>query len=282
MRFSKIYIEITNICNLNCSFCSNNKRLKEEMSLDNFEKILKKITPYTKMIYLHVKGEPLLHSKLEDILELTKKYNFKVKITTNGTLLKEKYDILKEFTNIKQINISLQSENHDKNYFYNVFDIATKLSKKIPIVYRIWLLNEYTLNKLSTMIVDKIIDYYKLDNNIQKELLNNKNIMIQKNIFLDKDNKFIWPENIKKSSDKFGKCLGTRSHIAILVNGDVVPCCLDSNGIITFGNIFHNNLEEILENKLFQEINLGFKKGVVVHNLCKNCEFRKARFKLSK
>lgn len=276
MRFQKIYIEITNICNLNCSFCSKDTRLKEEMSLDNFERILKEITPYTKMIYLHVKGEPLMHSKLKEVLLLTKKYNFKVKITTNGTLLKEKCNILNEVDNIKQINISLQAENKKANYFEDIFEAVELLSKKISIVYRIWLLNNYHLNKLSTIIVDKIINYYKID--LKEEILTKKNINIKKNIFLDKDNKFIWPQNTKKNNHKLGRCLGTRSHIAILVNGDVVPCCLDSNGIITFGNIFQNSLNEILENKKFKEINLGFKNGIIVHNLCKNCEFRKQRF----
>ncbi len=93
MRFKKIYVEITNICNLRCSFCSIDNREYKELSLEEFENILKKIKPYTNTIYLHVKGEPLLHSKLDSILKLTKEYNFNVKITTNGTLLKEKYPI---------------------------------------------------------------------------------------------------------------------------------------------------------------------------------------------
>ncbi len=117
MKFTKIYIEITNICNLNCSFCSKDNRELKEMTLDEFEHILKEIKQYTNTIYLHIKGEPLLYSKLNEILLLTKKYNINVRITTNGTLLKEKYNILKEFDNIKQINISLHSENNKKNYF---------------------------------------------------------------------------------------------------------------------------------------------------------------------
>ena len=156
MRFSKIYIEITNICNLNCSFCSKDNRLKKELSLQEFDIILKKIRQYTNTIYLHVKGEPLLHSKLLEILELTEKYNFKVKITTNGTLLKSKLNILQKFTNIKQINVSLHCENNLENYFTNVFNTCDILAKNIPIVYRIWLLDNYKLDKLSTIIVDNL------------------------------------------------------------------------------------------------------------------------------
>ena len=82
----KIYIEITNNCNLNCSFCPKTKRTKEYMSIENYEEILKKINNYTDYIYLHVKGEPLLHPKIIDIIKLSEKYNLKVNLTTNGSL----------------------------------------------------------------------------------------------------------------------------------------------------------------------------------------------------
>lgn len=68
MKFKKIYVEITNICNLNCSFCSKDNLKKKEMSLQEFDKVLSKIRQYTDTIYLHVKGEPLLHSKQKKFL----------------------------------------------------------------------------------------------------------------------------------------------------------------------------------------------------------------------
>ena len=274
MRFTKIYVEITNICNLNCSFCSNDNRKLKEMNLSEFEHILKEIKPYTNNIYLHVKGEPLLHSKLENILLLTKKYHLNVRITTNGTLLKEKYSVLKKFDNIKQINISLHSENKKKKYFEDIFEICDLLCNNIPIVYRIWTLENNTLNKLSTLIVDKIITYYKLDKSFKKDVLNNKNIKITNNIYLDKGNKFIWPSNTDYTGNNKGSCLGTRTHIAILVDGTVVPCCLDSKGIINLGNIFEKKLDNILSSSKFQEINKGFLNQEIKENLCKNCNFR--------
>lgn len=278
MRFKKIYVEITNNCNLNCSFCSLDNREKRELSLQEFDKILNKIRHYTSSIYLHVKGEPLLHSNFDKILDITKKYNIKVKITTNGTLLKQRTNILQKYDNIRQINISLHSENKLKDYFENVFKSCDTLSKKIPIVYRIWLLDNYNLDKLSTSIVDKIINYYQLDNSFKEKVLNEKNIKIKDNIYLDKDNEFIWPEKEDASNNDYGTCLGTRSHIAILSNGDVVPCCLDSKGILKLGNIIEDDLENILESDLFKEINNGFRNNKLVCNLCKNCNYRKQKF----
>lgn len=278
MRFQKIYVEITNKCNLSCSFCSKDNREIKELSLHEFDTILNKIRQYTNCIYLHVKGEPLLHSKFEEMLEITKKYNLNVKITTNGTLLNNRLITLQKFDNIRQINISLHSENSIKDYFEKVFKTSDILSLKIPIVYRIWLLNDYHLDKLSTIIVDKIIAYYNLNNSFYEKVLKEKNIKIKDNIYLDKDNEFTWPDNINDNNNNFGKCLGTRSHIAILSNGDIVPCCLDSKAILKLGNIFENDLEEVLNSKLFKEINHGFKNNKLVCNLCKNCNFRKIKF----
>ena len=116
MKFKRIYIEITNICNLKCSFCSNSKRNKKEMSIDEFELVMSKITMYTDYIYLHVMGEALSHHYLDDILSICKKYNKKVCITTNGVFLKDRLDILSKYDNIYQINISLHSENNKDNY----------------------------------------------------------------------------------------------------------------------------------------------------------------------
>lgn len=101
MKFKKVYIEITNVCNLNCSFCIKDNRIRKSMSVYEFENILKKVDGYTDYIYLHVKGEPLIHNNLDEILSLTSRYNKYVNITTNGVFLKDKVDILKKYNNIR-------------------------------------------------------------------------------------------------------------------------------------------------------------------------------------
>ena len=148
-RFSKIYVEITNICNLHCSFCSIDNLPKKEMGVDEFRTVIDKIKEFTDNIYLHVKGEPLLHSRLDEILSICEDNKLNIRMTTNGTLLKTKKNILAKHK-IKQVNVSLHSENANKNYFEDVFRTCDELSKNTTIIYRIW------VNKLSTMIVDKI------------------------------------------------------------------------------------------------------------------------------
>lgn len=269
-RFSKIYVEITNKCNLNCSFCSIDNLEKKEMSIKEFEIVIKKIKDYTDNIYLHVKGEPLLHSNLDGILDICDKYGMGVRMTTNGTLLKSKKDILLKH-NIKQINISLHSENNYPNYFEDIFNTCDELSNKITIIYRLWTLTN--LNKLSTTIVDKINSHYMFSNKVIDAIKSEKNIKIKDNIYIDKDLEFDWPKINNKKSE-YGTCLGTKSHIAILSNGIITPCCLDSSGIIKLGNIFNEDLIDVLNSELFNSIHSGFKNNILVHDLCKSCTYR--------
>ena len=272
-RFSKIYVEITNKCNLSCSFCSMDSLPKREMTIEEFRLVIEKIKKYTDNIYLHVKGEPLLHSKLGEILAICNNNDIKVSITTNGTLLEKKKDLLLNY-NIKQINVSLHSENNENDYFDKVFNTCDMLSKKITIIYRIWTLPSLDLDKISTTIVDKINSHYKLSSNIVNKIKKEKNIKIGNNMYVDKDYEFVWPK-IDDNKCDIGTCLGTKSHIAILSNGTVVPCCLDSNGIINLGNIFKDNLDSILNSNLFKMINDGFKHNKITCELCKSCNFRK-------
>ena len=164
--FRKIYIEITNICNLKCKFCPETSRGKEFMSLENFEEVIKKIHKYTKLVCLHVKGEPLLHNQLEDILKILEKYNLRTNITTNGTLIKEKFEILKRSKAVRQINFSihsfLQNESLSKEYLQDIFESSEKL-EDIIVSYRLWNLKSIKENNINTEIIKQIEDYYNVN-----------------------------------------------------------------------------------------------------------------------
>mgnify|MGYP004456769941 FL=1 len=277
-KFKKIYIEITNICNLNCSFCSKDNRIKESISLTNMEELLKKINDYTDYVYLHVKGEPLLHPNLKEILDLCEKYHKKVNITTNATLLKAKEKILSHPA-IRQINLSVHSENQEKNYLEEIFEVTDKLKEK-NIVYRFWTMNDNNLNKKSTELVEKIINHYKLSPEIVEKIKTDNNIKINSNTYVNKANQFVWPNiNNDYYNDK-GYCYALKDQLAILVDGTVVPCCLDSDGIINLGNIYSNTLEDIINSSRYQKMRSSFCNRKVTEELCKHCSY-KERFDIN-
>ena len=238
MRFKKIYIETTNLCNLNCDFCIKNRRKKEIMTIQNFKIILSKIKNYTNYIYLHILGEPLLNPKLNEFILLASNEGFNINITTNGYLI----DKIKDNKNIRQVNISLHSFDVKynvelKKYLNNIFDSVEELIKNDTYVsLRLWVKNKY-----SEDIINEVNNYYKV--NITK------NTKIKENLFFNFEKQFIWPDLNNSYYNESGKCYGLTDHIGILVDGTIVPCCLDTLGIINLGNIFKEEIDEILNKK---------------------------------
>lgn len=262
MRFKKIYIETTNLCNLNCDFCIKNRRKKEIMTIQNFKIILSKIKNYTNYIYLHILGEPLLNPKLNEFILLASNEGFNINITTNGYLI----DKIKDNKNIRQVNISLHSFDVKynvelKKYLNNIFDSVEELIKNDTYVsLRLWVKNKY-----SEDIINEVNNYYKV--NITK------NTKIKENLFFNFEKQFIWPDLNNSYYNESGKCYGLTDHIGILVDGTIVPCCLDTLGIINLGNIFKEEIDEILNKKTVIKMIEEFKNNKKEMELCKHCNF---------
>ena len=273
----KIYIEITNICNLICEFCPETKRTKQYMEVEVFEKIIRKIYKYTKLVCLHVKGEPLLHSLLEQILEILEKYNLKVNITTNGTLIKNNIEILKKSKALRQINFSihsiLENKSINKQYLQDIFECSEELDNTI-ISYRLWNLKNIRENDINSSIIEEIEKYYNIPN-LKQQLIENEFLEIKKKMFINQDIEFTWPNINQNIIIEKGRCLALKDQIAILVDGTVVPCCLDNNGDIPLGNIFQETLKQILEKTKTVTIKKNFENGVITCELCKRCGFLK-------
>lgn len=261
--YKKVYIEITNNCSLNCDFCIKNKRPNKFMSKDEFQIILDKLQGYTKYLYLHVLGEPLIHPLINDFINLAIKNNYYVNITTNGYLINN----IKNNKNIRQLNISLHSYN-DKykksliNYLNDIFLVVDKLKTTTYISYRLWVNSKHK---------EDIINALEKKYNVKIS----NNMKLEKNVFIDFDDEFIWPSlNNNYYSDK-GKCYALKNQIGILADGTIIPCCLDTLGIIKLGNIFVDNINDIINTPKYQNILNGFKNNKKVEELCKHCSFIK-------
>lgn len=275
--FKKIYIEITNTCNLKCKFCPETEREKQFMTVENFEKIIGKIHNYTKLICLHVKGEPLLHSELEEILKILEKYNLKANITTNGTLIKRRLETIKKCKAVRQINFSIhsvaQNKSLSKQYLQEIFESVEEL-ENIIISYRLWNLQSIKENDINSKIIIEMEKYYNIQN-LKQQLIENDFIKIKDNIFINQDIEFTWPNIKKEAIIETGRCLALKEQVAILVDGTVVPCCLDNNGDIPLGNIFEETIEEILKKPKSINIKKNFENNVITCKLCKTCGFLK-------
>lgn len=263
MRFKKIYIEITNSCNLNCSFCIGNKRKIKFMTFSEFKIILDKVKPYTNYLYFHILGEPLLHPMINDFIDYASSMGFSINITTNGYLI----DKIKT-NNVRQINISLHSFDLKygismDDYLNNIFNTVSKLSNTY-ISYRVWLNSSY-----SSDIIRRISDFY----NVSFDYSSFDKVKLSNNVFLSQFHEFIWPDLNNNYYNEKGRCYGLIDHIGILCNGTVVPCCLDSLGIISLGNIFTDELDLILKSDRVLNMISGFKNNYKCEKLCRHCSF---------
>ena len=282
-KFKKAYIEITNICNLSCNFCPKTSRKLEFMDRESFEHIAKNIKPYTDYIYFHLMGEPFLNKELESFLEISKENQLKVNITTNGTLINEVKNVLLNAPALRQVNISLHSfeaneEQIDFNkYINNIIEFVKEAAENTNIIcaLRLWNLDtRYSASNNMNIDIFKLLENEFEINCDLKEALKEKNsFKLRKNVYISMGEKFKWPSLKVEELGERAFCYGLRDQIGILVDGTVVPCCLDSDGSITLGNIFENNLDEILNLKRSKDIYNGFSERKAVEDLCKRCGF---------
>ncbi len=271
-RFAKVYVEISNICNLKCSFCPGTTRSPKRMNTDEFKIVLEQIKDYTDYIYFHLLGEPLCHPNLENFLQIAEEMNFKVIITTNGTLLNKCKKILLNSSSHYKTVISLHSfEANDnkisfENYLNDCFSYAKTAENKKIVVLRLW--NNGGKDTLNNDILNVLENYFPKP---WKEERNGTRI--GEKIYIQYGDKFGWPTLESDNINENVFCYGLRDQIGILADGTVVPCCLDSNGDIPLGNIFEDNMEIILNSQKAQNIYNGFSNRTACEELCKRCSF---------
>lgn len=266
MKFKKIYLEITNVCNLSCDFCIKNSRPRKVMDVNSFKIILDKLNGYTNYLYFHILGEPLIHPLINEFINLSVSKNFYVNITTNGYLIKNIIDN----KNVRQINISLHSYNEKygislDEYMNNIYEYIDKNKSNTYISLRLWVRGPNT-----EIILKKLEEKYNKNIDIDEKY---SNIILEKNVYLNFSKEFIWPSLDNNYNFENGFCYALKDHIGILVDGTIVPCCLDSKGIINLGNIYTDNLEKVINSKRYKDMVYNFSNNKKKEELCKHCKF---------
>ena len=284
MKFYRIYIEITNVCGLSCSFCPTKELPSKEMDLQFFESIIIQAKAYTKEIACHVVGDPLTQSNLGEYLDILHKHGLKAMLTTSGYFLKKhSYDTLFHPC-VKQINISLNSFNKNdtsltfEQYINPVLALCkakVEREEELFINLRVWnfdeLMSERAFNETLFTKLSQTFDTSLVLDAIYKE--RPKSIRLASKVLVHFDNYFEWP-SLKNKNYGDGTCQGLQSHVAILASGKVVPCCLDCDGIIELGDLHKESLETILRSNRAIAMVEGFKEGKALEELCQKCSYK--------
>ena len=268
----KAYLEITNICNLSCAFCPGTKREKRMLSSEEFRTLAVKLRPHVEYLYFHLMGEPLLHPLLDEFLRFAGELGFKVMITTNGTLLKEKGALLCESPALLKVNISLQSFEANQGgelaaYLDKCIDFAEKANaagKRCE--FRLW--NRNGLERMNPEIEARLAAAFPKPWKKSRE-----GWKLRENLWLEPGDHFDWPNLDELDRGESCFCYGLRDQVGILCDGTVVPCCLDHEGNIALGNLFEQNLGEILSSDRARRIRDGFSERRAVEALCRTCGY---------
>jgi len=288
-RFKKVYIEITNRCNLQCAFCASASSAGRYMTTGEFRHIARQVGHFSDYIYLHVLGEPLLHPALGDILDIAENEQLKVNLTTNGTLLDQWTDILISKPALRQINISMHSrggfveQDEVQLYIDSMLKFAERFIHDSAVIISLRLWNITSENRseadFNMMAIRKIQAKFPGWDADVVERKGKEGHKISDRLYLNTDQVFEWPHLTGRNEEKEGFCYGLRDQIAILADGTVVPCCLDCHGVIHLGNIHRQSLEDILKSQRAISFLDGFNSRKASEEICRRCSF-KNRFDL--
>lgn len=289
--FERVYIEISNICNLQCRFCPEVIREKKVLSPQDFRKYAAQAKPLTKQLCLHLMGEPLAHPQFQEIMQICDDLDVRVFLTTNGTLLKKHLSPLAKWKSLDQINFSVHSyfANPTKmgltHYLQPILEFCDlSLAEKAPfyINLRLWNLQKTNAQYDQNLQVFTILNEHfgqQINENVDIKL--NKSKKIDGKIYVHFDTEFVWPGLDQPLRSSEGSCYGLRKQLGIHANGDVVPCCLDKESVLKLGNLQESSLGEILKSPLAHEIKTGFENNKLTQELCQKCQYAD-RFKRQK
>lgn len=269
--YSRVYVEITNVCNMRCSFCHGHSRQGRRMAPEEFSRILEQLKGRTGYIYYHLMGEPLSHPQLPEFLGMAAREGFKSVITTNGTLLHKCGRELIE-AGLHKVSISLHSfEGDDEAAFDRYIRRCAEFAEAavhagILVVFRLW--NRGHDGGRNGLAVALLKQYLPGD-----WTENSRGLRIREKLFLEWGDRFAWPDRDAPDQGEQVFCYGLRDHFGILCDGTVVPCCLDSDGVIALGNIFREDLGDILSSSRVRTMAKGFSCRKAAEDLCRRCGY---------
>ena len=270
---NKAFLEITNACNLSCSFCHGTKRPIRYIKKEEFEKAAKNLRSFADFLYFHLMGEPLLHPDLPELFKIAGELGYRVIITTNGTLLKKRGDVLLSADALYKVSISLHAYEANsmgiplEKYLSECFEFCKRAAERgIIAVMRLWNIggeeakNETILNQMHESFPDEWAE-------------TRSGYRLCHKVFLEWGEKFDWPDIEGEELGSDHTCYGLRDQVGILSDGTVVPCCLDADGAIPLGNIFEEEIGEILAKERAVNLKKSLQARCVCEELCKKCGY---------
>ena len=299
---NSIYIEITDACNLHCSFCPCGKqsqastgpsaKARDFMDSALFERCIRQAALHAENVYFHILGEPTLHPGFVHYLKALETTPLKLNLTTNGTTIARVGKHLLQSEALRQVNFSTHAYGelepaHAEKHLQDVLDFCQMALATRPDLYinlRLWNAGDFpdTLRQKewNQFLITQVTRTFDLDGDTAPDMdhfcSRHKSFPVKGRLYLHQDSRFDWPGFGNENTA--GTCHALETHVGILHDGRVVACCLDHEGKITLGDIRKQEMDEILKSPLALSMREGFQKRELRHPLCKKCTFCR-RFK---
>lgn len=283
LRFRRVNVEITNVCNLRCPFCEVSVRPPQCMSADAFRGLAGHLVELTEEVVLHVLGEPLTHPDLAGILAAAAAAGLPVHVVTNGVLLDPRRTGLLLQPVVRQVSVSLQSAVAGLapadlgEYLARVLTFCDRAAGERPDLYvnlRLWGGSSPCTGVEDPFLAERLSCHFGRDvGALRVDVRRRKNVPLRGRQYLHFDTRFVWPRLDLPEGSAAGTCYGLRGHIGILADGTLVPCCLDANGVLALGNAFTTPLRELLQGERAERLRRGFAAGQRLEALCRRCSY---------
>ena len=252
-------------------FCPKTDRTKRRLSVEEFDLLTDKLRGQIKFLYFHLMGEPFLHPHLPEFIQIARRKGFVPVLTTNGTLLSKTQGVIDALPHKIQISLHSHEGNakeHPEEYIRQVMTFAQEAaSRGILIVLRLW--NQGGYDTANDYIQDLITQYQP-----RPWTQRHDGWKLGENLYIEYDRMFEWPDAEREEfEEKEVFCYALRNQIGVLVDGSVVPCCLDHAGDIILGNLFKQSIGEILASPRAKALYDGFTKHEASEELCRKCGY---------
>ena len=279
--YEKVYVEIGNVCNLQCDFCPPVERGAGRMARELFESVIAQAAPLAARACLHLMGEPLAHPEFGEFIDVCAARGLPVEIATNGTLLggARSEALLKPI--VAQVNVSVHSfpanfPGRDISpYLAEIFRFTKRALAGRPdlyVNYRLWNLDGPDAAR-NADVISRVEREFGVAVERGVDVRRRKSRRVTGRLSLHFDTRFEWPRRDGPELRRRGTCRALSAQFGVLTDGTVTACCLDKEGATPLGNANERPLAEILEGDRARRMREGFARGQLVEDLCRRCSF---------
>lgn len=282
----RVWIEPASICNLKCIMCLNKDTPASEkgvMDRGLYRKIIDEISEYAYDVYLHHRGEPLMHPGFPDMIAYAREAGLKVKFHTNGTLMNPELadKILDAGPDLASFSVDgFTRETYEKIRVNADFDrtmenISTFLRKK----------REKKLSRPYTIVEEIDFPRYRTpadEANRKKFSARFKELGLDEMIFKKLYNwaGYLELDGMEKGEMTYTACTFLWYAAVILWDGTVSPCPQDYYARLKLGDMNKNPLKEIWNGEDYTALRKKMASCVGEISPCSECD-RLARKKVA-